>query len=107
MKDKELKPCPFCGKTAQIEDDGHSHEVIGCTDIDCLGAEMGFYYLRDDYKEKINLINQWNTRTSDKVIEELKDTLTKWYESDFTDPMVNISELKTQSWKVLGKLNKE
>ena len=48
----ELKPCPFCGGTAEIIPEGDYHEV---TCMDCGVARQGHTY--DD------AVNAWNTRS--------------------------------------------
>lgn len=73
-KDKELKPCPFCGCSAKYVisermngDTTQNHRIICVNAIHC-GAEMRTYISRHSksYEDETEqFIKRWNRRTDD------------------------------------------
>jgi len=63
----ELKPCPFCGKKAELFSIQGGF-AIGCEDKNCLGV-MQIHYGRCDNREifKQKLIANWNKREPEVV----------------------------------------
>lgn len=69
---EELKPCPFCGKKAELVISKHEnsdttqwHKIM-CEDTFGCGAEMGdaISGWQHDYNDAVNrLIDRWNRRT--------------------------------------------
>lgn len=62
-KTPTLKPCPFCGKPAQLIEDADHHGgffELGCPDTEC-PAHWTFY--TDPIDERDAAIAKWNTRT--------------------------------------------
>ena len=63
--ENELKPCPFCGGSAEIETDW---------DLTCDGYEpIGYYVVCDEcmnqtatYKDEEDAIEAWNRRIEDE-----------------------------------------
>ena len=53
MKDKKLKPCPFCGGEAEVLD--HINYYVGCSN--CGVSTKG-------YGKEIKAVTAWNTRTN-------------------------------------------
>lgn len=58
----ELKPCPFCGREAEIQEEyddyyGISYAIF-CTECDCI------FDIPDNRNEE-NLIKAWNRRAGD------------------------------------------
>lgn len=64
----ELKPCPFCGGDAYIDDDTMGHSVVCCKNIEC--RAQGPFRPTDD-----EAIAAWNTRASDAEITRLTEAL--------------------------------
>jgi len=71
MTDK-LKPCPFCGEIAEIENYLPEHTIITCNgDCDVI--------IKDSYQSKETAVEQWNKRAetipvavADKLEAELR-----------------------------------
>lgn len=65
--ENNLKPCPFCGKEANYEEE---QDVISCMNTE---GGCGFFYNGEGYKKK-DLIKAWNTRKhqSGKVEDKIK-----------------------------------
>lgn len=68
----ELRPCPFCGREAEIERHGTSRQstIVSCTDCGCVleGPE--------EFKHG----RQWNTRTTrttDPLLDEMAEVIGK------------------------------
>lgn len=61
---EELKPCPFCGKDADIFEDSNNFLNIGCSDIDCIGSDLEWVSPLDEATELTRAIAAWNTRTA-------------------------------------------
>lgn len=57
---EELKPCPFCGGKAAIKSYSHEYFTIICKNLFCLFNDT------ETHKNKIELIDFWNTRTGEK-----------------------------------------
>lgn len=60
----ELKPCPFCGKPAELEIDGDHRGIfftLGCPDGDCAGR---WVYYTQDIEEKDAAVERWNRRAA-------------------------------------------
>lgn len=53
----KLKPCPFCGKDAEVQ--GHVAYQVYCTH--CSTVQMGVFF-----KTKDEAIDAWNNRWEDK-----------------------------------------
>lgn len=65
---KQLKPCPFCGSKAKIDDRYHSDEgytiYVGCTECFCrIKNSLWFDFNKTSvtYNAKV-MIKEWNTR---------------------------------------------
>ena len=56
----DLKPCPFCGGTAKVEDMGYPHHVF-CTK--CHVSMIGHGFGKDGEKDAIE---KWNRRAEVK-----------------------------------------
>ena len=85
MSEKTLKPCPFCGEKVEIKRKtgsyGYTSDSIY---INCCGVRLGEYTeefqsgrgMYDTTKDATNkLVNEWNTRASDKQIAERDELL--------------------------------
>ena len=59
MNMSELKPCPFCGGEATIEDNGDFVDV-SCKDMFCRGWTSCL-----EFKTKQQAIEAWNRRAED------------------------------------------
>lgn len=58
MADKdELKPCPFCGKEAQLDKDSYGYYEVGCYNYGC--QVQPFTEIFDTKREAIRA---WNRR---------------------------------------------
>ena len=60
--DKQIKPCPFCGKKVEIKQKGtHGYDLTSY--ISCCAIMYG------DYENEDGLIERWNTRrnNNDKI----------------------------------------
>ena len=57
--DEELKPCPFCGKKAELFGDG-LYWGVRCTDFSCIGNDF-----EPCFDGKAFAIEAWNRRCSD------------------------------------------
>ena len=71
MNDRELLPCPHCGKTPRRQGDEYSERVVcqcgACTEWN------------DRYEVCIKL---WNTRVTDPLIDEIAKQVATNYEKD-------------------------
>ncbi len=56
---EELKPCPFCGSTAELKDYGRGRICVQCSDADCRAHSMLSLPGED-------AIKAWNTRPSNE-----------------------------------------
>ena len=56
VRDKRLKPCPFCGEQPVIEN--HGQYSVVCDSEKCTVAPM----TADGYRTKLAAIKAWNTR---------------------------------------------
>jgi len=56
MSEIKLKPCPFCGSEAAIQDKDHGQKAVNCNNIIVCGAESGWAYTEEAAAEK------WNRR---------------------------------------------
>ena len=65
----DLKPCPFCGGEAGIDDDieWEGGSVVCCNN--CLASS------RVEFGRKENLTSAWNTRVPDPRVQALVDAL--------------------------------
>lgn len=78
---RELKPCPFCGSDAYIQDDG-GRFYAACTNVDC-GCRYGEEWDCDDmpvhqFIAEPDAIAAWNARTED--YREALRFIGKWVE---------------------------
>lgn len=67
-----LKPCPFCGGKATLEEvpnktTGMSNWTVGCVEEDGETECMGYQSL-SEYARKIEAVNAWNLRHVDTVL---------------------------------------
>lgn len=53
---EEIKPCPFCGKDAELTENEDYYWYVECTE--CCARGEWFY----GYKEKDKAIKAWNRR---------------------------------------------
>ncbi len=60
----ELKPCPFCGSSAELGSVGPSGRIVNCSNADC---PVGAYAIGDTDKE---VQDAWNTRKLGMSFEE-------------------------------------
>jgi len=56
----ELKPCPFCGSSAELQDADDGANFIECTNPMCAASTNLQYSLKDDGRPQ--LIERWNRR---------------------------------------------
>ena len=74
---EELKPCPFCGSPAELEQENYSmHYFCWCANENCGCADT------HDYKDARLAIKAWNTRP---IEDELRTALKKAMEILLTD----------------------
>lgn len=66
--EQKLKPCPFCGGIAEMENTHTPSYWVECTDCNCQVGDQMSHELYDDiptHKMSIqNACNAWNTRVS-------------------------------------------
>lgn len=65
LPDHDLKPCPFCGADAEATNN-YGTPMITCAD----NCSLGMMDSDSPYLDEIS--NKWNTRSTDKEIEDLK-----------------------------------
>ncbi len=78
-KEKELKPCPFCGCNAEYfisehlnRDTTQEHRII-CTNVFGCGVEMHTYispYSKSYEDETEQFAKRWNKRANQKALEK-------------------------------------
>lgn len=83
----DLKPCPFCGKNAELITSQNGFAVV-CADKNCLGL-MQIHYGSCDYEEvfKQKLIANWNKREPEVAAIEAALECLDSYEDDLRDRM--------------------
>lgn len=62
MDKKELKPCPFCGKSAVICESQSGDNDIIYYRVSCINEICSMGYPDAWYEDKRELIIDWNTR---------------------------------------------
>ncbi len=71
MSKPVLKPCPFCGAKAEIEDGRNGRPwVVECPNRDCPAQPF-----MDHADSRLEAIAAWNKRTADQHIERLTSAL--------------------------------
>jgi len=77
---KELKPCPFCGGEARIENQYVHKWVVGCESFGCICMWLWSYTPLFSSREEA--VKAWNTRANDanevdgaKVIPKMTDLI--------------------------------
>ena len=87
---EELKPCPFCGGTAVLCNDGRNSSSVECAS--CGAAVPFFPRLPENFGKHrdIQTISAWNMRTPSTLetemyneLEECKEELLRAFEGDF------------------------
>jgi Lar family restriction alleviation protein len=77
----ELKPCPFCGGTAELQTDkgptGELYGWVGCNDCD---AMSGHCDLRSMQPEETHPVDLWNTRTPEPTTAPGDEAMEVWQE---------------------------
>ena len=98
----ELKPCPFCGKEAELIDcEVRPRWFVKCSNKYC-GAEQGYTYV-----DKKSAIKAWNRRKDDVTItpKEFKERMAHIAEID--DEEARHSEMDDFMVEVLNQLGYE
>ena len=57
----KLKPCPFCGSDAVINEKRYLKWIVECSNMSCPAS----YMLGANYDTKEEAIESWNRRTRD------------------------------------------
>ena len=71
-KDKDIKPCPFCGSKAYLKEDEDHHgkfHYLGCSNPKCICHTL-FYTIDTEEQPVKRTIELWNKRVKNPQKEE-------------------------------------
>jgi len=57
----ELRPCPFCGTEAKLEEYSNGRFAVVCMSVNCTCFTSG-----NSYNTEVEAVERWNTRVSDE-----------------------------------------
>ena len=100
-KPKELKPCPFCGKNARIEDHYIGDALAPYYMVGCEDHRLDYC---SDTKEEA--ANKWNKRERDELAAKL-ERVRRWADDALHEYDTPVSCKINTTYSYLDKISKE